>query len=144
IEGLPQDGKETGNFTTELKNLIQSMSLPNGPTFQLRIDPEAAALLPKDDSLHLLSIARESMSNCLRHAQASKGSISLTRRHGTLRFEVRDNGIGFNYQERSHSGHGLLNMKSRSEYVHGTIVIRSAPQKGTRVIIDMPNNPKGK
>ena len=144
IEGLPQDEGETGDFTTELKNLIQSMSLPNGPTFRLRIDPEAAALLPKDDSLHLLSIARESMSNCLRHAQASKGSISLTRRHGKLRFEVRDNGIGFNYQEGSHSGHGLLNMKSRSEYVHGTIVIRSAPQKGTRVIIDMPSNTQRK
>jgi len=138
IEGLPQEEMEIGDFTTELKNLIQSLSLPGGPTFQLRIDPEAAELLPKRDSLHLLSIARESMSNCLRHAKASKGSISLTRNNGNLRFEVRDNGIGFTHQEGSHSGHGLLNMKARSEHVHGKIIIRTAPQKGTRVIIDMP------
>ena len=144
IEGLPQDEGQSGDFTTELNNLIQSLSLPGGPTFQLRIDPKAADLLPKRDSLHLLSIARESMSNCLRHAQASKGSISLTRSHGKLRFEVRDNGIGFNHQESSQSGHGLLNMKARSEHVQGTIVIRSAPQKGTRVIIDMPIHTQGK
>lgn len=144
IEGLPQDEGQSRDFTTELNNLIQSLSLPGGPIFQLRIDPKAAELLPKRDSLHLLSIARESMSNCLRHAQASKGSISLTRSRGNLRFEVRDNGIGFNHQESAHSGHGLLNMKARSEHVHGTIVIRSAPQKGTRVIIDMPINTQGK
>lgn len=138
IEGLPQGTRDIGDFSTELNHLVQSMSLPDGPKFQVRIDQDAVELLSKQNILHLLNIARESMSNCLRHAQASKGSIRLTRKNDNLRFEIHDNGIGFNPKEVTQSGHGLLNMKARSKQLKGTILIRSAPNKGTRVIINIP------
>ncbi len=138
IEGLPQDLRDVGDLSAELNNLVRSMFIPDGPTFHLRIDQEAADLLSKHHILHLVNIARESMSNCLRHAQASKGTISLARKNGHLRFEIRDNGIGFNHEERSHSGRGLINMKARSEHLRGTLAIHSAPNKGTRVIINIP------
>ncbi|MDT7044015.1 PAS domain S-box protein [Candidatus Nitronereus thalassa] len=138
IEGLPKDLDDIGDFSTELTNLVQSMSIPDGPTFQLRLDQEALDLLCQQNTLHLVNIARESMSNCLRHAQATESTISLTRENGHLRFEIADNGIGFIPLERSHAGHGLINMKARSEHLQGTMTIRSAPHEGTRVIIHMP------
>jgi PAS domain S-box-containing protein len=138
IEGLPQDLEDVGDFSTELETLIQSMSIPDGPTFQLHLDQDALDLLSQQYTLHLVNIARESMSNCLRHANATKSTISLTRENSDLCFEIADDGVGFNPQERSHAGHGLINMKARSEHLHGTMTIRSAPNSGTRVIIHMP------
>ena len=146
IEGLPQDVRDIQDFTTELHGLAHSMSLPDGPTFQLRINQDAAKLLSKQEILHLLSIARESMSNCLRHAQASRGTIRLTKKRDHLEFEIHDNGIGFNHQSPAQTGHGLINMKARAEHLHGALIIRSALSKGTRVIIHIPirNQRRGK
>jgi len=140
IEGLPQAALESGDFKTELDQLVQSMSILDGPTFSLRIDQEAVDFLSNQDTVHLLNIARESMSNCLRHAKATKGSITFTQKKRNLQFEIRDNGVGFPIQGEGHSGHGMVNMNARAKQLHGTLAIRSAPNKGTRVIIHIPIN----
>jgi len=138
IEGCPQDHQDFEDFSSALHSLTQSMTIPDGPTFKICLDHEAVNRLHKQEWPHLINIAREAMSNCLRHAQATKGHISLTKKNGNLKFEIRDNGIGFDPQTRSPSGHGLVNMKARSEHVDGKISIHSAPHKGTRVIITLP------
>lgn len=140
IEGLPQADLDSGDFKTELTHLVQSMTIPDGPTFTIRVGQKAIDLLSNRDTVHLINIARESMSNCLRHAKATKGSITFTHKKGSLQFEIRDNGVGFHQEGCSHSGHGLVNMDARAKQLHGTLTIRSAPNKGTRVIIHIPIN----
>ncbi|MDA0739832.1 MAG: PAS domain S-box protein [Nitrospirae bacterium] len=140
IEGLPQADLDSGDFETELTHLVQSMTIPDGPAFTIRVDQTAIDLLSNRNTVHLINIARESMSNCLRHAKATKGSITFTQKNGNLQFEIRDNGVGFHQGDCSHSGHGLVNMNARATQLHGTLTIRSAPNKGTRVIIHIPIN----
>jgi len=140
IEGLPQADLDIGDFKTKLRQLVQSMTIPDGPTFTIRVGQKAVDLLSNHDTGHLLSIARESMSNCLRHAKATKGSITLTQKKGILQFEFQDNGVGFHHQEGTHSGHGLVNMNTRAKQLQGTLTIHSTPNKGTRVTIHKPIN----
>ncbi len=138
IEGLPQADLDVKDFKTELRKLVQSMTIPDGPVFKMHISQEAVDVLPSQDAVHLLNITRESMSNSLRHANATKGSISFTKQKDRLQFAIRDNGMGFRYQEGAHSGHGLINMKARAKQLHGTLAIRSVLTQGTRIIIHIP------
>ena len=140
IEGLPQADLDVRDFETELTNLVHSMTIPDGTTFKIQVAQEAVDFLSNQETAHLLNITRESMSNSLRHGRATKGSISFTKKKDMLQFEIRDNGMGFHYHEGSHSGHGLINMKARAKQLEGTLAIRSAPNKGTRVIIRIPIN----
>ena len=51
---------------------------------------------------------------------------------------VEDDGIGFN-TEAHNKGIGLLNIQERVANLEGTLHIDSHPQRGTTVIIEIPN-----
>jgi PAS domain S-box-containing protein len=138
IEGLPRESLDSGDFTTELHALVRTLNLPLSTEFDVRLDPYAVKCLDKEKALHLLNIARESMSNCMRHANASLGTISLTQLNGGIRFEIQDNGIGFEPNGHIHVGHGLNNMYARVHQMNGTLQILSGIGKGTQIIIEFP------
>ena len=56
---------------------------------------------------------------------------------GVLRFEVRDDGSGFDTQNAP-AGLGLTNMRGRLATVAGELSIVSSPEDGTRVIGRIP------
>ncbi len=139
IEGLPRESEDLGDFATELHALVEALTLPKSTRFAVDLDPEAVKSLDREKALHLLNITRESMSNCVRHANASKGEIRLTtQRGGVVRFEVKDNGIGFEKNGDDQAGHGLRNMRARVNQMHGKLMIESAIGHGTRIIVELP------
>ena len=79
----------------------------------------------------------EALQNASKHANATSARISLSDNH-RLRFEVHDNGDGFNTRDAS-GGAGLTNLRDRLAAVGGTLEVRSAPGKGTTVIGVVPN-----
>ena len=91
-------------------------------------------------SMHLLQIAREAMSNSLRHAQARSTVVSLKRQNGRVRLEVRDNGLGFEQGARATRGHGLRNIAARASELGAGSQVLSAPGQGTRVVVEIPTN----
>jgi signal transduction histidine kinase len=79
----------------------------------------------------------EALQNASKHASgATRVAISLWVADG-LEFEVRDDGAGFDEQERS-AGAGLTNLRDRLSTVGGTITVRSTPGAGTRVTGTVP------
>ena len=80
----------------------------------------------------------EALHNAAKHAGAATTvSVSLRHRRRDLHFEVSDGGSGFSVAD-VRSGQGLVNMRDRIEAVGGTVEIRSAPGRGTRVIGTVP------
>jgi signal transduction histidine kinase len=79
----------------------------------------------------------EALQNVAKHAlDASSVSVSL-RRNGDLRFEVRDDGAGFEVEDADR-GQGLMNMRDRMAAVGGKLEIRSSPGAGTEVVGTIP------
>jgi len=124
------------DFLASLHSLVRGMTLPSSVKFQVMIDPDAAQTLPMDHKVNLLNIAREAIGNCLRHAMATEGKIALKIHGSTLRFEMEDNGVGFDSEAKKATGHGLRNMKALAEKIGGDLQIFAIPDQGTRLVVD--------
>jgi signal transduction histidine kinase len=79
----------------------------------------------------------EAMQNAAKHAPDATGIEISLNRNGDLRFEVRDDGPGFQVEEIA-PGAGLLNMRDRMDAVGGKLEVRSAAGSGTAVIGSIP------
>ena len=95
-----------------------------------------------DNTAHaVLQIVRELATNAVRHGEADEIRIAGALDGRTLRFSVRDNGLGFNPESipGMEQGHfGLLGVQERIDRLDGTLEIDSAPGRGTRISISIP------
>jgi len=82
--------------------------------------------------VHALQIAREAVSNALRHGAANRIGVSLQTRHGLAEFEVTDDGRGFD-AGASAPGMGLANFVARARELGAELAVTSEPGRGTRV-----------
>ena len=57
---------------------------------------------------------------------------------------VSDNGVGFEPSRRAVNAEhqGLANMRDRAASLGGSMRIESEPTVGTRIIVDVPNQPE--
>lgn len=80
----------------------------------------------------------EAMQNAGKHAGAgARCTVSLREEHGALRFEVADDGAGFDAAVRA-TGAGFVNMGDRVGAMGGSLVVESARGRGTRVYGTVP------
>ena len=134
LEPKVLNGRE---FKTALKSL--ALTSGEGPTqFQLDVNPSAANRLSSVQATQLLHIAKEAMSNSLRHSKASVATVSLHPISTGFRLEVRDNGTGFDPEPIEVGGHGLRNMTARAREIGADLQIISAPGNGCRILVNVP------
>ncbi|MFZ5494219.1 MAG: CHASE4 domain-containing protein [Verrucomicrobiota bacterium] len=99
------------------------------------IDPALAARIPPRQELHLLHIARELLSNALRHSGANQVRVSLQPvPDGLARLEVADDGEGFDPAAAT-TGHGLANLAARARELAARLEIDAAVGKGARIAV---------
>ena len=102
----------------------------------------AGHLVPSDSAIHIYRIVQAALANVARHSGAHEAWVSLTNANGNLALEIRDDGEGFDpdadMDRTSGEGMGLMGMRERTEHLKGTIVVRSAPGRGTMVRIEIP------
>jgi signal transduction histidine kinase len=79
----------------------------------------------------------EALQNAAKYARASSVHVRLEQRDGRLRFEVGDDGVGFDPMG-GHHGSGLRGITDRLDTVGGTLEVRSAPGAGTRIRGEVP------
>ncbi|WP_316737767.1 sensor histidine kinase [Pedobacter aquatilis] len=90
--------------------------------------------------LIILRLLQEIINNIIKHAQASMIQIDTGLKNDVLLLTVKENGIGFDYEEAKNrkSGLGLNSIKKRVEMIEGKIDVISAPEKGTSIFIEIP------
>jgi PAS domain S-box-containing protein len=110
-------------------------------TLHLNLTPDRQAL-PEDFRLILFRIYQHSMTNVLRHAQATEVYVRFAFDAEEAQLEIRDNGVGFSvptsWVELVRQGHfGLAGAVERVSLLGGTFLIDSQPGQGTvaRVVI---------
>jgi signal transduction histidine kinase len=79
----------------------------------------------------------EALQNLVKHANATKATVSIEQRDGRLIFSVIDDGRGVD-PKKLRSGSGMQNMRDRIEVLGGELQVESAPGAGTRVTGSIP------
>jgi len=94
----------------------------------------AAALqeLSARDSEDLLYIAREALSNAVRHGAPTKVAVDLRQTAEITSLVIQDNGLGFD-QANGRKGLGTVTMNTRAERLDADLSILSIPGMGTTV-----------
>ena len=90
--------------------------------------------LGPEQEIVLFRIFQESLTNVVRHAQASAVQVRLSRQAGVFELTVRDNGRGISKrQAHDTAAIGLLGMRERAALIGGTFSIAGTPGRGTVV-----------
>jgi signal transduction histidine kinase len=79
----------------------------------------------------------EALQNVAKYAEASSATVRLSDGDGRLRFEVTDDGIGFDASTSSY-GTGLQGIADRLSALDGDLEVRSAPGRGTTLEGSLP------
>lgn len=82
-------------------------------------------------------IVQESLTNIVRHAQATHVKISLEQKEDHYFLEVRDNGVGFDPARRKETSFGLVSIRERALMLGGKVDISSVPGR-TVVRVSFP------
>lgn len=121
-----------------LEDLVRTIPSARPLAIRLEIDPSTVGQLTAEEATHVLQIAREAVSNSLRHSGAKTGEVSLCKTEGGLRLEMRDDGGGFDTKSGAGHGLGLRNMAARASKLGATLTVRSERGRGTQIILDIP------
>jgi len=70
--------------------------------------------------------------------------VSLRQVKDGIRLTVRDNGTGLCRKSAKGTGHGFVSMSARALKLGGTLSVQSKPEKGTRVVLDLPRKQSAK
>jgi signal transduction histidine kinase len=97
------------------------------------------AILDEDLNTAFFRIFQETLTNVLRHAEATRVEVHLRENGENLILEVKDNGRGITPAEIANfKSIGLLGMRERAALLGGDVSITGARRKGTRVIVSIP------
>ena len=138
ITGLAPENLRRGGFSHALGALLLDLQAGRDARFDIKIDDEAAAMLSAEQSLQALQIAREAVSNALRHGGASVVTLRVHKSDQEVCLLIQDNGAGFNSAARRDGGDGLVNMQARAEQLGATLRVTSRPGEGARVLATLP------
>ena len=106
---------------------------------RLRVSlPEAGVPgLTEKQKRDICLIAKESLTNILRHARANRVDVRLQAEPGQLRLIIADDGIGFDLTTDS-TGLGLASIRQRAAQLNADLRIESGPQSGTTLTLVCP------
>jgi signal transduction histidine kinase len=95
--------------------------------------------LSRDHSTAIFRIYQETLTNVIRHAQATRVSVLLQTQDKQMILEVTDNGRGITEEEiRGAKAFGLIGMRERVIALKGQLVINGRPGQGTTVTVTVP------
>jgi signal transduction histidine kinase len=124
--------------------LLADKGLPAALESQVRrspvpvtIEPDGVGRYRPDVESAVYFCCLEALNNVAKYAEASSVEIRLAQADGELRFEIVDDGRGFDASETGR-GTGLQGMADRLDAIGGSLEVRSAPDQGTTIIGTVP------
>ncbi|MEN8116533.1 MAG: tetratricopeptide repeat protein [Bacteroidota bacterium] len=133
--------KNTGTLIN--KGLIPSMNfIANqiSDTEKLKVEVENINVnqrIKNNIEIQVFRIIQELLTNIIKHAGATEGTIQFSEDNNILNVMVEDNGKGFDLNKTDY-GFGLNNIEKRIENINGNFVIDSTPGNGTTAILTIP------
>lgn len=124
-------------IVTSLEWLVEQFTSENGIPCQFNAPDEPA--LDDHASTILFRVAEEALSNVARHAEAGEVFVLLELRGMLCRLEIRDDGRGFDLDDKYESrSTGLVWVHERIASLGGECVVLSRPGGGTVIEVMIP------
>jgi len=121
-----------------LSGLVQSVQSGSSIQFESKIE-QPRDPVSTDEAINIYRIAQESLSNLIKHSNASHAVVTLTETNSRLYFSVEDDGQGIT-ASKLESGLGLKGIRERAQIINADLQIQSSGGKGTRVTVSLPRN----
>lgn len=116
----------------ELASLVEQAGL----RVELTVEGEPRPALPPDVEVAAYRIVQEALTNCVKHAGATRATVQVWSDAGELRVVVADDGSGAPATEVP--GHGLIGIHERAAACGGTAETGNGPAGGFRVAARLP------
>ncbi len=139
--GLRPVSLEMSGLLEAIKNDCANLSVVNGLKIDLKSSGMKKVHLDSEAEINLYRVFQESLHNIVKHAGASKVTISLIASHPIIRMRIEDNGKGFDTLERMAKNDnklGLVGIAERVGLMCGTFEMVSRPGMGTRIVVEIP------
>ncbi|GMB09146.1 sensor histidine kinase [Thermolongibacillus altinsuensis] len=91
--------------------------------------------LPNRLEVPIFRLIQEAVQNALKHAEATEIQVKIETKRQNLLVVVKDNGKGFDPNEKKEKAFGLIGMRERIDLLEGQMTIYS--QKGIGTIVSM-------
>jgi two-component system, LuxR family, sensor kinase FixL len=117
-------------LNSALRELAASVNDLYGTKCICRIDPGSRVADPVV-ATHFYRLAQEAVSNSVRHGRATRVSLRLSRRSGSVALTIRDNGRGLRAKPSGKLGLGLSLMNYRARMMGAVLEIRPGRSVGT-------------
>ncbi|MCF8029044.1 MAG: hypothetical protein K9K81_11810 [Desulfobacteraceae bacterium] len=115
----------------------------NGMYPEIRVEKHVSVQedqVPEDVKTVIFRLLQETLNNIGKHSSARVVKVVLSGEGGQIRFEVTDDGKGFDpeAEENGNAGFGLAGMRERAELSGAQFYIRSRQGAGTSVVVIWP------
>jgi signal transduction histidine kinase len=140
--GLLRDEKQVESFTSQpglqqLDKLVSDIESA-GLRVEVKVKGQERELSQMVD-LSAYRIIEEGLTNILKHANATKATVSLNYLNNTLYLSIEDNGRGITPDnENTSSGKGLIGMRERVNLLNGEFQAGNGLDRGFLVQINLP------
>lgn len=123
-------------LTRDLAFILRDL-VPPGVDVVFNISAPAMQTLSSREIEDMVSIAREAISNAVRHGLPTKLAVDLRQSESATALTVQDNGVGFDVDSVGR-GLGTVTMQTRAERLGAEISLLSIPGMGTTVRVTLP------
>jgi signal transduction histidine kinase/ligand-binding sensor domain-containing protein len=131
-----------------VETMVESVARSSGVIIQCTCESNTEKIA-RESQIHIFRIIQEALSNVVRHAQATKASVSLWETPTTIELTIVDNGTGFvadgivggdglSKERMPASGLGLSSMAERARIIGAALRVMSSPGAGTTIQMALP------
>ncbi len=140
----PPELKDYG-LVPALTELTQELGKLTGKDIILMNKSDFSRRLDSLVEINLYRITQEAINNAIKYAESTLILVTISHSEKILSITVDDNGKGFDKKSvkpkpDKDGGMGLTFMQERIKYINGRLFINSAPEKGTKVTLNVPLN----
>ncbi|OQP05467.1 MULTISPECIES: PAS domain-containing sensor histidine kinase [Geobacillus] len=119
-----------------IQSLIHSFQ-SKMPNMSFSLQTNVYMRLSPTVEINLYRVIQEALHNVMKHAKATDVCITIERVGQELHVSIKDNGVGFEVEEKR-EGLGLKHIQERISHLGGETIITSSPMKGTTIFVCVP------
>jgi signal transduction histidine kinase len=129
-------------LTKAIDSLLDKIAETSNLTIESELD-DVDNIFDGEAEMSIYRIIQESLSNIMKHAEASEAQVFVKKSERNLTILISDDGKGYDLnrveiRDRSEGGFGLLGISERVKMLGGTQEIESKIGSGTTVLIKIP------